>query len=281
MSEIHNYAVQYVNRVGDLATERYGEDPGFELSKNPVIDHMLMHRSFREFTQEPVSEADFRTAIAAAQSAATSSHLQSWSVIRVVDPRHKSEINELCGHQGQIASAPMMLVWVADQSRNFAIGGVEGTSREAFEYFETTMLGIVDVCLAAQNAALAFEALGYGTCFIGAVRNNAAALSSLLDLPERCAAVVGLVVGRPHSKHVTDIKPRLSQEIVVHDEVYMTASPRAIRRYDEVMGDFQRKQWMGSVTWSSKVAARLSVKGALSGRDRYMDYLRSTESGVR
>lgn len=281
MNDITNYAVQYVNRVSDLVAERYGEDPGFELSRDPVIDHILMHRSFREFTQESVSENDFRTAITAAQSAATSSHLQSWSVIKVVDPRHKSAINELCGYQGQIAAAPLMLIWVADQNRNYMIGGLEGTSRDAFEYFETTMLGIVDVCLAAQNAALAFEALGYGTCFIGAVRNNAAALGSLLSLPDRCAVVVGLVVGRPHSMHATDIKPRLSQEVVVHDEVYKATSARVIKRYDDVMSDFHKRQWMGAVSWSSKVAARLSVKGALTGRDRYMDYLRSTGSGVR
>lgn len=281
MENFDPYALRYVNPVDDLAIERYGEYPGFEVSANPIIDHMLMHRSVRHFTGEPVTDEHFRTAMAAAQSAATSSHLQSWSVIKVSNPRHKFAINELCGDQGHIATAPLMLIWVADQSRNYAIGKREGTSQEAFEFFEATMLGIVDSCLAAQNAALAFEAMGYGTCFIGAVRNNATALGSMLNLPDRCAVVVGMVVGRPLAKHLTDVKPRLSQDVVVHEEVYHTAPAIAIKRYDDIMDEFQRRQWMRSVKWSSKVAMRLSVKAALTGREHYMEYLASTSSGVR
>lgn len=281
MTEIEHYALKYVNPVSDLAAARYGEDPGFHLRQNAIIDHILMHRSFRDFTNEPVSDLDLRTAIAAAQSAATSSHLQSWSVIKVTDRRHKSAINLLCANQAQIENAPLMLIWVADQQRNYAIGEREGTPNQAYDYFEATMLGIVDVCMAAQNAALAFEAMGYGTCFIGAVRNNAAALGSLLNLPNRCAVVVGMVIGRPHSKYFTDIKPRLSQDIVLHDEVYHTSPVRAIKRYDDIMTEFQRRQRMASVRWSSKVAARLSVEAALTGRERYMEYLISTNSGTR
>nr|WP_246436180.1 nitroreductase family protein [Rhizobium cellulosilyticum] len=240
-----------------------------------------MHRSIREFTADPVSEKDVRTAIAAAQSAATSSHLQSWSVIRVSDPENKHEVNKLCGRQGQIMAAPLMLIWLADQNRNYEIGEAEGRPREAFDYFESTMLGVVDCCMAAQNAALAFEALGYGTCFIGAVRNNAALLADRLGLPKRCIPVVGLVVGRPDPRHETDIKPRLSQDIVLHEETYRAVEGDEIDQYNRVMNRFQQKQWLSTVNWSSKVAVRLSTRTSLDGRDRYMDFIKSTGSGVR
>jgi hypothetical protein len=152
---------------------------------------------------------------------------------------------------------------------------------EAFDYFESMMLGTVDTCIAAQNAALAFEALGYGTCFIGAVRNNAAILASLLNLPERCAPVTALVVGRPHPRHDTDIKPRLSQDVVVHEETYRMAGRREISAYDHVMSQFQDKQGMAPVGWTSAVAARLGTKGVLHGRDRYMEFLRIAQMGAR
>ncbi len=281
MSAYKNYAVQYGRPVDDAIEDRYGETDGLVRQDNAVIDHMLMHRTIRRYTSDPVAEGDFRTAIAAAQSAATSSNLQSWSVVRISDPAHKREVNQLCGNQRQIEDAPLMLVWLADQSRNYAIGEAYDTPREAFDYFETMMLGTIDACIAAQNAALAFEALGYGTCFIGAVRNNAEALSTLLQLPERCVPVTGLVVGRPHPAHDTDIKPRLSQGIVVHHEVYRVAAGEEISAYDRIMSRFQEKQGMAAHGWSSAVAARLGTRSALHGRDRYMDYLRAAAMGYR
>lgn len=281
MDYYKNYAVKYGRPVADAVADRYGDADSLVRSGNPIIDHMLMHRSIRRFTSDPVAEGDVRTAIAAAQSAATSSNLQSWSVIKVSDPSHKQEVNRLCGNQGQIDDAPLMLVWLADQSRNYAIGEAYDTQLEAFDYLESTMLGMVDTCIAAQNAALAFEALGYGTCFIGAVRNNAEALAALLQLPARCVPVIGLAVGRPHPRHDSDIKPRLSQDIVVHDEVYRVAEGQEIMAYDRVMTEFQGKQGMAPNGWSGAVAVRLGTRSALHGRDRYMEFLRVAYMGTR
>jgi nitroreductase len=281
MDAYSNYAVKHGRPVADAVADRYGETDEQIRTGNAVVDHMLMHRTIRRFTSEQVAEADIKTAIAAAQSAATSSNLQSWSVIKVTDPAHKREVNRLCGNQGQIEEAPLMLVWLADQSRNYAIGQAYDTPLEAFDYFESMMLGTVDTCIAAQNAALAFEALGYGTCFIGAVRNNAAILASLLKLPQRCAPVTGLVIGRPHPTQDTDIKPRLSQNVVVHEEIYRMAGRQEISDYDYVMSRFQDKQGMAPVGWSSAVAARLGTKGVLHGRDRYMEFLRAAKMGIR
>ncbi|MGV2139994.1 NADPH-dependent oxidoreductase [Agrobacterium sp. 16-2014-1-2a] len=280
MAKRESYAVNFCRPVDDMVADRYGAGSGLRVAENAVIDHMLMHRSIRQFTPDPVTPDAIETAVAAAQSAATSSHLQSWSVVKITDPEHKREVNKLCGNQGQIESAPLMLVWLADQSRNFAIGEQESVPREGFDYFESTLLGIVDSCIAAQNAALAFEALGYGTCYIGAVRNNAEKLSELLKLPERCVPVTGLVVGRPDPAHDTDIKPRLSQGVVVHDQYYAPNKPSDIGEYNRVMNGFQEKQNLTPIDWSAKVAARLSSKAALHGRDRYFDFLRSVKAGV-
>lgn len=280
MATFKNYAVNFCRPVDDAVTDRYGAGHGLQVSENPIINHMLMHRSIRRFTSEAVTASDIETAIAAAQSAATSSHLQSWSVIKVLDPEHKRSVNNLCGNQAQIETAPLMLVWLADQSRNYAIGEAEKTTREAFDYFESILLGIVDTCIAAQNAALAFESLGYGTCFIGAVRNNAEELSNLLNLPSRCIPVTGLVIGRPDPNQNTDIKPRLAQNVVVHDDKYFPSSYADITEYNLVMNQFQKKQNLRPVDWSAKVANRLSTREALHGRDRFMKFLRSVRAGI-
>ncbi|MFE4544176.1 nitroreductase family protein [Arthrobacter sp. NPDC056727] len=53
---------------------------------------LYRHRSVRSFTENPVDEQTVSTLIAAGQSAATSSNLQSWSVIEVRDPAHRDRI---------------------------------------------------------------------------------------------------------------------------------------------------------------------------------------------
>jgi len=92
--------------------------------------------------------------------------------------------------------------------------------------------------------------------------------------------VVELVVGRPHPTHETDIKPRLGQKLVVHNETYEPAQMKAISAYDQIMNRFQRKQFMLSVSWSNKVGQRLSTKASLHGGDRYMEYLKAAQVGL-
>lgn len=63
---------------------RYGE-PANLPAADTVIAQMLQHRSVRAYSDLPVDEQMLSWAIAAAQSASTSSNLQAWSVLAVRD----------------------------------------------------------------------------------------------------------------------------------------------------------------------------------------------------
>ena len=71
----------------DALSLRYGVDA--IPAAGPCNDHiaqLLSHRSVRGYRTDPLPEGTLQTLVAAAQSAATSSNLQTWSVICVTDP---------------------------------------------------------------------------------------------------------------------------------------------------------------------------------------------------
>lgn len=59
---------------------------------NPVIDHLLAHRSVRQYLNTPLPAGTLETLLAAAQSASTSSNLQAWSLLAIEDPAHKARL---------------------------------------------------------------------------------------------------------------------------------------------------------------------------------------------
>ena len=57
-----------------------------------VLAAQLAHRSVRSFLPDPLPESVVPTLMAAAQSAASSSNLQLWSVVAVHDPSRRARL---------------------------------------------------------------------------------------------------------------------------------------------------------------------------------------------
>ena len=64
---------------------------------NDALDTMTSHRSVRSYRDEPLPPGTLELLIAAAQSAATTSNLQAWSVIAVEDPARKARSPPISG----------------------------------------------------------------------------------------------------------------------------------------------------------------------------------------
>jgi nitroreductase len=253
-----------VNRAG----VRYG-DPDFVLgTTSPVIEHQLRHRSVRAFLPTPVTEAELQAIVAAASSAATSSNLQSWSVVAVTDPERKRRLSDLAAGQTFIAEAPLFLVWVADLDRSHRLAERNSKPLDATLYLESTLLGVIDTALAAQNAVVALESLGLGSVFVGVVRNHPAEFADELGLPPHSVAVFGLAVGHPDPAENADVKPRLPQTAVLHRETYDAgAADAGLPAYDERLAAYNHAHGLTGA-WTERVLARLAGAAALAGRDK-------------
>jgi FMN reductase (NADPH) len=159
-----------------------------------VIDTLLAHRSVRHFTPGAVHDDDIRRAVAAGQMASTSSNVQAYSIIRVTDAETRATIAELAGPQAKIVECGAFFVICADGRRHRLI--CERAGKVYQRTFENFLVGVIDAALFAQNLCVAFEAMGYGICYIGGIRNDLPRVDRLLGLPGDIYPLFGLCVGR-------------------------------------------------------------------------------------
>lgn len=254
---------------------RYGDPTSLNVP-NELINCMLQHRSVRAYSDKAVEDQTLTWAIAAAQSASTSSNLQAWSVIAVRDKARLARLAELAGNQRHVEQAPLLLVWLVDWSRLRRLGHQLEIPTTGIDYLESYTIGVADAALAAQNAAIAFEAQGLGIVYIGGMRNHPEAVAKELGLPDDTFAVFGMCVGYPDPKYPADIKPRLPQSTVLHQERYDTHTEAdAISHYDQQMIDFQNLQHRDNRPWSTVAVERVRGPESLSGRDRLRTALNS------
>lgn len=244
-------------------------------SWSPIIDSLLGHSSVRSYLPDPVSDDQLTAIIAAAQSAASSSNLQAWSVVAVRDPAKRAALADYAGGQAHVREAPLQLVWLADLARLEKIAAENERPSAALDYLEMFLVGVIDAALAAQNAVSAAESLGLGTVYIGGMRNKPEAVAELLNLPSRVVAVFGMCVGTPDPAKPASIKPRPPQSVVVHHDSYSLAAQDAgIEAYNVAMARFYEEQQMNvHGTWAVHSAKRIAGPETLSGRDRLVDAL--------
>jgi nitroreductase len=197
-----------------------------------VLEQLFSHASCRAYRSEPVPDETLTAMIAAAQRAATSSNLQMWSVVAVREEARKAQLAHLCGDQAHIVAAPLFLAWCADRNRLDEACERSGLVQNT-DTVESFLVAAIDVAIAMQNATVAAEAMGYGTCYIGGLRNNTADVVELLRLPRHVFPIAGMTVGFP--ARAGTIRPRLSPRAVMHEEAYQPVEPSLLAEYDEAM----------------------------------------------
>ena len=187
--------------------------------------------SVRSYLRTALPPGTVELLVAAAQSASTSSNKQFWSVIAVQDAARKQRLARLCANQTWMAEAPLVLVWLADLSRLTRMAEHRGVTLEGLSYLESFLVAVIDTALAAQNAAVAAEAMGLGIVYIGAMRDRPLDIASELGLPPRCFAAIRHVHRLPRSQHAyrRETAPAASgrppPEQYSHDH-----APEAVRR---------------------------------------------------
>lgn len=225
---------------------------------NPTIELLKSHRSIRKFTDQPVPRELLEELIRAGQGAATSSHVQAYTVIHVTRPENREKIAELAGGQGYVASCGAFLMFCADMKRPTEAAERTG-ARVVRGMTEQLLVATVDTALMAQNVVVAAESEGLGICYIGGVRNNPQAISELLGLPDHVYPVFGLCLGYP--AHEPDVKPRLPVEAVLKEDTY-SDDREQVAAFDDTMQAYyqSRKGGAKNSTWSQNLTPLFDTK---------------------
>lgn len=196
---------------------------------NETLNLLKNHSSVRNFKSRAIPEEQVNEIFKAANQTSSFSLLQAVSIIRVTDTSVRKKIMKLSGNQNYIEEASEFWIFCSDFNRNHKIApNVDLT------YVEFLQIGAVDVGLMAQNTLTAAESLGLGGVFIGGIRLNIEEVTALLDLPEYVVPLMGVCIGYPATEK-PQLKPRLPQNIVMHNNKYNDFNMEAIEEYDKQM----------------------------------------------
>ena len=92
------------------------------------------------------------------------------------------------------------------------------------------MLAVSDAVIAAQNAVVAAESMGIGSCYIGDIMENYEIHRELLNLPDYVFPAAMLVFGYPTEQQKERSKPeRCDMEYIVHKNGYKSMDGEQLR----------------------------------------------------
>ena len=196
---------------------------------NPTLDLLLSRKSIRAFEKRPV-EADVRAKILEATlRAPTAGNMMFYSILDITDQGIKEKLVKTCDDQPFIARAPMVWIFLADYQRwydYFIHSGVETLCAEReIEIRKPAegdlFLACSDALIAAQNAVMAAESFGLGSCYIGDIMENYETHKELFKLPPYVFPIAMLVFGYPTQQQKDrKMTTRFDEKFVVFENEY-------------------------------------------------------------
>lgn len=187
---------------------------------NPTQQAIRNRKSVRVFLEQPVTPAMKEQLLQAAFQAPTAGCQQLYTILDITDPERKARLAELCDHQSFIATAPVVLIFLADCARwpeVYRAAGCQPRPAGAGDLF----LAMADACIAAQNVVVEAESLGLGSCYIGDILENCEQVRKELALPAGVVPAAMLVIGWPTRQQQQRRKPaRFARNYIVAENQY-------------------------------------------------------------
>lgn len=200
---------------------------------NQTIKELYERKSVRVFSDEPITEEEKRYILEAALQAPTAGNMTLYSIIDVQDQQLKDELAVRCDHQPFIAKAPLVLIFLADYQKWYDIIGYYHDEVITLEESDL-LLAMEDCAIAAQNAVVAAQSMGIGSCYIGDIIENFEDNQKLLHLPQYAVPYVMLVFGKPTKQQQERVKPQrfTVDDIVSIDTYYHHSQEETIEMFE-------------------------------------------------
>lgn len=258
---------------------------------NQVIDLLLKRKSIRAYTEQEIEPEVKAQILQATLRAPTAGNQMLYSILDITDLELKKTLAKTCDNQPFIARAPMVWIFLADYQRwfdYFLACGVEQTSAEKGLPLRKPeegdlFLACCDALIAAQNAVIAAEALGIGSCYIGDIMEQYETHQKLLNLPQYVFPIGMLCFGYPTEQQSERPQaPRFNEKFIVFENQYQRLAPPALeemfRERHELM--FKGREFVegstnvGQVMYWRKFNADFSVEMSRSVRATLQEWLK-------
>lgn len=191
---------------------------------NQIIQSLITRKSVRSFTEQEIPEEIIQVILEASTQAPTAGNQQLYTILRITDPEKKHRLSISCDHQPFIEKAKLVLVYCADCLKWYTAFKESGCDPRVPEEGDL-LLAVCDALIAAQNAVVAAESLGIGSCYIGDIMENIEDQRDILGLPSYVFPAAMLVFGYPTEQQLRRRKPgRADLNYIVHENSYRELS---------------------------------------------------------
>jgi len=218
---------------------------------NPVIDVLMKRRSVRAYEEKEISREVRAEILQATLRAPTAGNMMLYSIVEVTDQTIKDRLAVTCDDQPFIARAPMVWLFVADYQRwfdYFRASGVEDVCKQKQIPMRKPQegdlfLACCDALIAAQNAVVAAESFGIGSCYIGDIMEQYEIHRELFDLPQYTFPICMLVFGYPTSEQVNrPYTKRFDERFILFENQYHRLSREEL---NEMFAEHERQMSKG------------------------------------
>ncbi|MBQ8591763.1 MAG: nitroreductase family protein [Lachnospiraceae bacterium] len=211
---------------------------------NEIIKSLYDRKSVRVFEEKPILAEDKRQILQAAMEAPTAGNQQMYTILDITDQMLKEKLAVSCDNQPFIAKAAMVLVFCADYQKWYD-AFIEGGAKPRHPGCGDLMLAVTDTVIAAQNAVVAAQSLGIGSCYIGDIMENCELHRELLQLPEYVFPAAMLVFGYPTKQQIDRTKPkRCRLEDIVQENTYCRRNGEELRTmFDKELTNRTFEEW--------------------------------------
>lgn len=193
---------------------------------NNTIQELIDRKSVRVFEDRRIPEEAVKAILLSAFMAPTAGDQQLYTILNITDPEMKQKLSVSCDNQPFIATGELVLVFLADCRKWYdSFRDVGCAPRDPGE--GDFLLAVCDTLIAAQNAVVAAESLGIGSCYIGDVMENYEYHRELFRLPDYVFPAAMLVFGYPTQQQKDRRKPpRAPENCIVFENTYPDRTPQ-------------------------------------------------------
>lgn len=199
-----------------------------------MTKRQLEHRTIRAFKKTPIDKEVLHEIKEVARRTATSTGLQSASIIRVTEQEKRDALAKVC-NQAYVAEAPELWIFIVDLYRNHQIAVEKGIDTDSAKDMDRFFQGFSDGLLMAQNVLNAVESFDLGGVFLGSIHNDDRKVIEILELPELTFPILGLAFGEKNQS--PQLKPRMEMDFRFFENRYEKKEPylELLKDYDEEM----------------------------------------------
>ncbi len=190
-----------------------------------ILDTINQHRSIRKFSDKPIEDQILDKILNAGFRASTTGNMQTYSIIVNRDKANLEKILPFHFGQKMVVEAPVFLTFNADFNR-FNQWCIQRNASPGYDNMLSFLTAAIDAVIAAQNVAVAAEALGLGICYLGTTLYNADKLIEFYDMPKGVVPITSIAIGYP--LEIPELVDRLPAKGIVHYEKYHHFSSQEI-----------------------------------------------------